>query len=45
MFWGIDLTGIPCTYRQAITQFIEERPWLRGDDLDWVMGPRRLRVA
>ena len=38
MFWGTDLTGIPCTYRQAITLFTEELPWLQGDDLDWVMG-------
>ena len=38
MFWGTDLTGIPCSYRQAITLFTEELPWLKGDDLDWVMG-------
>lgn len=38
LFWGTDLTGIPCTYTQAITLFTEELPWLRGDDLDWVMG-------
>jgi L-fuconolactonase len=38
MFWGTDLTGIPCTYRQAVTLFTEELPWLKGDDLDWVMG-------
>ncbi|HYM73522.1 MAG TPA: amidohydrolase family protein, partial [Stellaceae bacterium] len=37
-FWGTDMTGIPCTYRQAVTLFTEELPWLRGDDLDWVMG-------
>jgi len=38
MFWGTDLTGIPCTYRQAIAMFTEELIWLRGDDLEWVMG-------
>ena len=38
MFWGTDLTGIPCTYRQAIAMFTEELPWLRGEDLEWVMG-------
>jgi predicted TIM-barrel fold metal-dependent hydrolase len=38
MFWGTDLTGIPCTYPQAIAMFTEELPWLRGDDLAWVMG-------
>jgi L-fuconolactonase len=38
MFWGTDLTGVPCTHRQAIAMFTEELPWLRGDDLEWVMG-------
>ena len=36
-FWGTDMTGIPCTYRQAVTLFTEELPWLR-DSLDLVMG-------
>ena len=38
MVWGTDLTGIPCTYRQAVTLFTEELPWLEGADLEWVMG-------
>src|SRR5204862_8186184 len=38
MFWGTDLTGIPCIYRQAVTMFTEELPWLAGEDLEWVMG-------
>jgi predicted TIM-barrel fold metal-dependent hydrolase len=37
-FWGTDMTGIPCTYRQAVTLFTEELPWLKGDDRDLVMG-------
>jgi len=37
-FWGTDMTGIPCTYAQAVTLFTEELPWLAGDDLEWVMG-------
>jgi predicted TIM-barrel fold metal-dependent hydrolase len=37
-FWGTDMTGIPCTYRQAVTLFTEELPWLKGDDLELVMG-------
>ncbi len=36
--WGTDLTGIPCTYRQAITLFTEELPWLKGEALELVMG-------
>lgn len=38
MFWGTDLTRLPCTYRQAITLFTEELPWLSARDQEWVMG-------
>ena len=38
MFWGTDLTRLPCSYRQAVTFFTEELPWLTGEDLDLVMG-------
>ena len=38
MFWGTDFTRLPCTYRQAVTQFTEEIPWLKGEDLELVMG-------
>jgi predicted TIM-barrel fold metal-dependent hydrolase len=37
-FWGTDLTRMPCTYYECITLFTEHLPWLKGDDLDWVMG-------
>ena len=37
-FWGSDLTGAPCSYRQCVTLFTEELPWLKGDDLELVMG-------
>jgi hypothetical protein len=38
MFWGTDLTRLPCSYRQAITFFTEELPWLSARDQEWVMG-------
>ncbi len=38
MFWGTDLTRLPCTYRQAVTLFTEELPWLTGSDQELVMG-------
>jgi len=38
MFWGTDLTRLPCTYRQAVTLFTEELPWLSAADQEWVMG-------
>lgn len=37
-FWGTDITRMPCSYRQCVTFFTEELPWLRGRDLEWVMG-------
>ncbi|HTV90485.1 MAG TPA: amidohydrolase family protein [Stellaceae bacterium] len=38
MFWGTDITKMPCSWRQCVTMFTEELPWLRGRDLDLVMG-------
>ncbi len=37
-FWGTDLTRMTCTYRQCVTFFTEELPWLKGQDLEKVMG-------
>ena len=37
-FWGTDITRMPCSYRQCVTMFTEELPWLAGDELDQVMG-------
>ena len=37
-FWGTDLTRMPCTYRECVSLFTEELPWLKGEDLEWVMG-------
>jgi len=37
-FWGTDITRMPCTWRQCVTMFTEELPWLAGNDLEWVMG-------
>jgi predicted TIM-barrel fold metal-dependent hydrolase len=39
-YWGTDLTNslAKATYRQRITQFTEELPFLSEQDKDWVMG-------
>ena len=37
-FWGTDLTRMQCSYRQCVTFFTEELPWLAGADRDDVMG-------
>jgi predicted TIM-barrel fold metal-dependent hydrolase len=37
-FWGTDITRMPCSYRQCVTMFTEELPWLSGSDQEQVMG-------
>jgi predicted TIM-barrel fold metal-dependent hydrolase len=37
-FWGTDITRMPCAYRQCVTMFTEELPWLQGRDKELVMG-------
>jgi len=38
MFWGTDISKMPCSWRQCVTMFTEELPWLHGEDLRLVMG-------
>ena len=38
MFWGTDITRMHCTWKQCVTLFTEELPWLKGNDLERVMG-------
>ena len=38
MFWGSDISRVRHPYRQMITLFTEELPWLSEDDKAWVMG-------
>lgn len=38
VFWGSDLTKLPCSYTQSVTMFTEEMSWLSPEDLAWVMG-------
>jgi predicted TIM-barrel fold metal-dependent hydrolase len=38
MFWGSDLSRLPCSYRQAVTVFTEEMPWLSATDKESIMG-------
>ena len=37
-FWGTDITRMPCSWKQCVTMFTEEIPWLKGRDLELVMG-------
>jgi predicted TIM-barrel fold metal-dependent hydrolase len=38
VFWGTDITRLTASWRECIRLFTEELPWLKGDDLELVMG-------
>ena len=38
MFWGTDITRMPCSWKQCVTMFTEELPWLSEADKELVMG-------
>ncbi len=38
MFWGTDITKMPCSWRQCVTMFTEELPWLSESDKELIMG-------
>jgi L-fuconolactonase len=38
MFWGSDLSRLPCTYRESLAYMSEEIPWLSAADKEWILG-------
>ena len=38
MFWGTDITRMPCSWRQCLTLFTEELAWLTDRDKELIMG-------
>lgn len=38
MFWGSDVSRLPCSYRQAVDHFLEELDFIPREELPWVMG-------
>jgi predicted TIM-barrel fold metal-dependent hydrolase len=38
MFWGTDISKMPCSWRRCVTMFTEELPWLGKADKTLVMG-------
>ncbi len=38
MFWGTDITRMPCSWRQCVTMFTQELPFLTAEDKELVMG-------
>ena len=45
MFWGTDITKMPCSWRQCVTMFTEELPWLSGEGQGARHGPGRVRLV
>jgi predicted TIM-barrel fold metal-dependent hydrolase len=37
-FWGTDITKMPCSWRQCVTMFMKDMPWLSDADKPLVMG-------
>ena len=38
MFWGTDISKMPCSWRQCVTMFTDELPWLSGQDKQLILG-------
>ena len=38
MFWGTDITRMPCSWKQCVTLFTEELSWLSNSDKELIMG-------
>jgi len=38
MFWGSDLSRLPCPLKQCVTMFTENMPFFSAQDLEWIMG-------
>jgi predicted TIM-barrel fold metal-dependent hydrolase len=38
MFWGTDITRMPCSWKQCVTFFTEELSWLSEADKELIMG-------
>jgi predicted TIM-barrel fold metal-dependent hydrolase len=38
MFWGSDVSRLPCSYREAVDHFLQELDFIPADELPWVMG-------
>jgi L-fuconolactonase len=38
MFWGSDISRLPCTYRESLTYMMDDIPWLSASDKEWIGG-------
>lgn len=38
MFWGSDLSRLPCPLKDCVTMFTENMPFFSAQDMAWIMG-------
>lgn len=38
MFWGSDLSRLPCPLKDCVTMFTEHLPFFSAADMEWIMG-------
>lgn len=38
VFWGTDMTRLPCSYRESVRMVTEEMPFLSSTEKEWFMG-------
>lgn len=38
MFWGTDISKMPCSWRECAAMFTDELPWIAREDLPLIMG-------
>lgn len=38
MFWGTDITRMPCTWGECVTAFRDHQTWIPKQDMDLIMG-------
>ncbi len=38
MFWGTDITKMPCSWAKCVSMFTDNMPWLNADDKRLIMG-------
>jgi predicted TIM-barrel fold metal-dependent hydrolase len=38
MFWGTDITRMPCSWGECVSAFRDHQTWIPSEDMEWVMG-------
>ncbi len=38
MFWGTDITRMPCSWGACVSAFRDHQTWIPAADMEWVMG-------